>query len=252
MIKKLFLINIFLLLFFSASVSFSETLHVAAASDLQFAFKEIGVLYKQRTGNNVIFTFGSSGLLSKQIMHGAPFDIFASANKRYVEDLKNRGLIADDKYYIFCRGRLAIVVNKNSGNLPVSINDLINGSFKKIAIANPEHAPYGTAAKEALIKAGIWDDLKPRLIYGENIRQALQYIHTGDADAGIVALSLIVAADNNYLIIEESLHNAIEQSIAVLKDSRNRRLAEGFMDIVLNGTGREILKKYSFIIMGEF
>ena len=251
MIKKLFLINIFFLLFFSASVSFSETLHVAAASDLLPAFKEIGGLYKQRTGNNVIFTFGSSGLLSKQIMHGAPFDIFASANKRYIEELKNKGLIADDKYYVFCRGRIAIVVNKNSGDLPVSINDLIKGSFKKIAIANPEHAPYGAAAKEALIKAGIWDDLRQRLVFGENIRQALQYIHTGDADAGIVALSL-VAADNNYLLIDEGLHNPIEQSIAVLKDSKNRKLSEGFMDIVLNGTGREILEKYGFIIIEGF
>jgi len=247
MFKKFFLLNIFLLIFFP-SAAFSETINVAAASDLQFAFKEIGGIYKQRTGNNVMFTFGSSGLLSKQIIHGAPFDIFASANKRYVEDLKNKGLIADDKYYVFCRGRLAIVVNKNFGNLPVSINGLINGSFKKIAIAKPEHAPYGTAAKEALIKAGIWDDLKPRLVYGENIRQALQYIQTGDADAGIVALSLITAADDNYLLIDEGLHNAIEQSIAVLKDSKNRRYAEGFMDIVLNGTGREILKKYGFII----
>ena len=245
MIKKLFLINIFFLLFFSASVSFSETLHVAAASDLLPAFKEIGGLYKQRTGNNVIFTFGSSGLLSKQIMHGAPFDIFASANKRYIEELKNKGLIADDKYYVFCRGRIAIVVNKNSGDLPVSINDLIKGSFKKIAIANPEHAPYGAAAKEALIKAGIWDDLRQRLVFGENIRQALQYIHTGDADAGIVALSL-VAADNNYLLIDEGLHNPIEQSIAVLKDSKNRKFSEVFMDIVLNGTGREILEKVRF------
>lgn len=228
----------------------SETLYVAAASDLQFAFKEIGGLYKQRTGNNVIFTFGSSGLLSKQIMHGAPFDIFASANKRYIEDLKNRGLIADNKYYVFGRGRLAIVVN-NGNSRPVNINDLAKGQFKKIAIANPEHAPYGAAAKEALIKSNIWDDLKPRLIYGENIRQALQYIRTGDADAGIVALSL-VAADNNYLLIDEGLHQAIEQSIAVLKDSRNKSYAEGFVDIVLNGTGREILKKYGFVILEGF
>lgn len=228
----------------------SETLYVAAASDLQPAFKEIGGLYKQRTGNNVIFTFGSSGLLSKQIMHGAPFDIFASANKRYIEDLKNKGLIADDKYYVFCRGRLAIVAN-NGNSRPVNINDLIKGSFKKIVIANPDHAPYGAAAKEALIKSNIWDDLKPRLIYGENIRQALQYIRTGDADAGIVALSL-VAADNNYLLIDEGLHQAIEQSIAVLKDSKNKSNAEGFTDIVLNGTGREILKKYGFVIIEGF
>lgn len=231
-------------------MALSETLYVAAASDLQFAFKEIGGLYKQRTGNNVIFTFGSSGLLSKQIMHGAPFDIFASANKRYIEDLKNRGLIADNKYYVFGRGRLAIVVN-NGNSRPVNINDLAKGQFKKIAIANPEHAPYGAAAKEALIKSNIWDDLKPRLIYGENIRQALQYIRTGDADAGIVALSL-VAADNNYLLIDEGMHQAIEQSIAVLKDSKNKSNAEGFTDIVLNGTGREILKKYGFVIIEGF
>ena len=250
MFKKFITISIFLFLF-SPSMVLSETLYVAAASDLQPAFKEIGGLYKQRTGNNVIFTFGSSGLLSKQIMHGAPFDIFASANKRYIEELKNKGLIADDKYYVFCRGRIAVVVNKNSGSLPVSINDLIKGSFKKIAIANPEHAPYGAAAKEAMIKSNIWDDLKPRLIYGENIRQALQYIRTGDADAGIVALSL-VAADNNYLLIDEGLHNPIEQSIAVLMDSKKKSYAEGFMDIVLNETGREILEKYGFIIIEGF
>ena len=102
-----------------------------------------------------------------------------------------------------------------------------------------------------MIKAGIWDDLRQRLVFGENIRQALQYIHTGDADAGIVALSL-VAADNNYLLIDEGLHNPIEQSIAVLKDSKNRKFSEVFMDIVLNGTGREILEKYGFIIIEGF
>ncbi len=251
MFKKFFLLSIFLFVLPSSSES-SETIHVAAASDLQPAFKEIGNIYEQGTGNRVVFTFGSSGLLSKQIIHGAPFDIFASANKRYVEDLKNKGLIAGNKYYVFCRGRLAIVVNKNFGNLPVNINDLIKGSFKKIVIANPEHAPYGTAAKEALINAGIWDALKPRLIYGENIRQALQYIHTGDADAGIIALSLITAADDNYLLIDEGLHQAIEQSIAVLRDSKKKSYAEGFMDIVLNGTGREILRKYGFIIIEGF
>ncbi len=251
MIKKLFLINIFLLLFFSASVSSSETVHVAAASDLQPAFKEIEKIYEQKTGNRVIFTFGSSGLLSKQIMHGAPFDIFASANKRYIEELKNRGLIADDRYYVFCRGRLAIVVN-NENSIPVNINDLIKGQFKKVAIANPEHAPYGAAAREALIKAGIWDDLKPRLIYSENIRQALQYIQTGNADAGIVAVSLVITSNNDYTLVDEGLYSPIEQSITVLKDSKKIKSAEGFIDIVLNGTGREILKKYGFITMGEF
>ncbi len=250
MFKKFFLISI-ILLFISTAAASSETLHVAAASDLQFAFKEIGKIYEKETGNRVIFTFGSSGLLSKQIIHGAPFDIFASANKRYVEDLKSKGLIADNRYHVFGRGRIAIVVNKGNSR-PVNINDLIKVQFKKIAIANPEHAPYGAAAKEALIKAGIWDDLKPRLIYGENIRQALQYVKTGDADAGIVALSLVAAADNDYLLIDEGLHNAIEQSIAVLKDSKKRRLAEGFMAIVLNETGREILKKYGFLTTGEF
>src|SRR5438067_9785782 len=160
----------------AAPVTSAEPLLVAAAADLQFAFPEIGALYKQQTGRQVTFTFGSTGQLEQQIENGAPYDLFAAADVSYIEQLNSKSLILPDTRQLYAQGRIVLAVNKQSGLQVTELKQLSNPAIKQIAIANPDHAPYGAAAMQALASAGLWEQLKPKLVYGDNITQALQFI----------------------------------------------------------------------------
>ena len=225
---------------------------VAAAADLQFAFQEIGALFEEQCGCKVTFIFGSSGNLATQIENGLPADVFASANIAYVDGLKEKGLILEDTQQLYAVGRIVLAVNKDSGVQVENLRDLLKPEVKKMAIANPEHAPYGVAAMQALQSEGIWEDLKPRLVYGENVRQALQYIQTGDAQAGIVALSVADVPEVSYTLIDDSLHQPLRQSLAVLRRTGEEQLARDFIAFVNGPQGRPIMKKYGFLLPGEF
>jgi len=225
---------------------------VAAAADLQFAFSDIGALFEQQCGCKVTFMFGSSGNLAVQIENGLPADVFASANIAYVDGLREKGLILDDTQQLYAVGRIVLAVNKDSGVQVENLRDLLKPEVKRVAIANPEHAPYGVAAMQALQSEGIWEDLKARLVYGENVRQALQYIQTGDAQAGIVALSVAAVPEISYTLIDESLHQPLRQSLAVLRRTGQEQLARDFIAFVNGPQGRPIMKKYGFLLPGEF
>jgi len=225
---------------------------VAAAADLQFAFQDIGGLFEEQCGCKVTFIFGSSGNLATQIENGLPVDVFASANIAYVDGLKEKGLILEDTQQLYAVGRIVLAVNKDSGVQVENLRDLLKPEVKKIAIANPEHAPYGVAAMQALQSEGIWEDLKPRLVYGENVRQALQYIQTGDAQAGIVALSVADVPEVSYTLVDDSLHQPLRQSLAVLRRTSREQLARDFIAFVNGPQGRPIMKKYGFLLPGEF
>ncbi len=226
-------------------------LTVAAAADLQFAFTEIGALYEQQTGNKVIFSFGSTGQLAQQIENGAPFDLFAAANISFVDDLAKKNFVDPDTVVHYARGRIVLAVNRASGITATSLNDLLSDKITHIAIANPEHAPYGVAAKEALQSAGVWDQVKPKIVYGENVRQTLQFIQTGDAQVGIVSLSVANVPEITWSLIDDSLHNPLDQALAVVSSSSHKEEARKFAAFINGPLGRPIMRKYGFVLPGE-
>jgi molybdate transport system substrate-binding protein len=224
---------------------------VAAASDLTPAFEELGRAFEQTHAVKVVFSFGSSGVLAKQIENGAPMDLFASANSGFVDDLDSKGLIVPGTKAIYARGRITLWIPKDSPLKLEKIQDLTQPEVKRIAIANPEHAPYGTAAREALQKAGIWDAVQPRITYGENIRQTLQYAQTGNVDVAIVALSLSLTSDGRWILIPEELHKPLDQSLGVIKGTKHEQAAKDFATFINSPPGRIIMFKYGFILPGE-
>jgi molybdate transport system substrate-binding protein len=227
-------------------------LTVAAAADLQFAFSEIGALFEEQTGHKVTFVFGSTGQLAQQIENGAPYDLFAAANIRFVEDLAAKNLVLADTVALYARGRLALAVNKQTGLSAERLEDLLAAEIRHVAIANPEHAPYGLAAKEALQSAGLWEQVQPKLVYGENVRQTLQFIQTGDAEAGIVALSVANVPEINWVLIDDHLYNPLDQALAVVASSPHPEVARQFAAFINGPDGRPVMQKYGFVLLGEF
>lgn len=228
-----------------------EPLLVAAASDLKFAFTEIAELYTKQTGQRVTPTFGSTGQFAQQIESGAPFDLFAAADTSHLERLKAQGLIIPETQQLYARGRIVLAVNKQSGAQATTLKDLTAPTLKQIAIANPAHAPYGVAAMQALQAEGIWEQVKPKLVYGENIAQTLQYVQTGNAPVGIVALSVANVPEVSWTLIDDKLHQPLDQALAVLKSSRRVEAARAFIAFINGSQGRPIMKKYGFILPGE-
>ncbi len=192
--------------------SSGRTVRVAAASDLAKAFEEVAKEFKARTGITPDLTLGSSGLLAKQIEQGAPFYLFAAANKDFVGKVVAAGKCDGATARIYGRGR--VVVWARSGvPAPAQLADLADATrYKKIAIANPEHAPYGLAAQQALQRTGLWEQLEPRIVLGDNIQTTMLYARNGNVDVAIVALSLAVVADGGaYLPIDQGLHTPLDQ-----------------------------------------
>ena len=231
----------------------SPPLKVAAAADLALAFRDVGAAYEKESGDKVIFSFGSTGLLEKQIAEGAPFDLFAAANVSFADDAIAAGVCSAEGKLLYARGRIAVWWRKDAhGAPPRSIAELADGRFIKVAIANPAHAPYGRAAEEALEKSGVWDKVKPKLVYGENVQQTLQFAQSGNAEAAVVALSLAVVSDGDYLLVDDKLHRPIDQALVGCgKDPERRRRALAFAAFVNSAAGRAIMRRYGFLLPGE-
>jgi molybdate transport system substrate-binding protein len=221
-------------------------LTVAAAADLTPAFEELGREFEAAAKTKVVFVFGSTGMLTRQIENGAPFDLFAAANVSYVDQLDQKGLIIPDTKAIYARGRITLWTPNESPLRLQGIGDLARPEVQRIAIANPDHAPYGLAAKQALHSAGIWDRVQPKLVYGDNIRQTLQYAETGNVEVAIVALSLSIQSNGRWTLIPEELHQPIDQGLAVIKDTKNEPAARAFATFISSPQGKAIMKKYGF------
>jgi molybdate transport system substrate-binding protein len=219
---------------------------VAAASDLTAAFEEIGREFEATQNIKVVFVFGSTGMLTRQIENGAPMDLFAAANVAYVNQLEQKGLIVPDTKAIYARGRITLWTTADSPLKVETVSDLTRPEIKRVAIANPDHAPYGLAAKQALESAGVWESVKPKLVYGDNIRQTLQYAETGNVDVSIVALSLSQQSKGRWTLVPEQLHQPIDQGLAVIKSTHNEQAARAFASFVTGPRGKEILGKYGF------
>jgi molybdate transport system substrate-binding protein len=226
-------------------------LTVAAAADLQFAFTEIAEIFEQETGQSATLVFGSTGQLAQQIENGAPFDLYAAANIAFVEQLNAQGLVLEDSIALYARGRIVLAVNRESGVSAKILADLLDPSIRTVAIANPAHAPYGLAAQQALESEGVWEALQPKLVRGENVRQTLQYIQTGDAQAGIIALSIADVAEISWVLLNEDLHQPLDQALAVVANSPQPEEARSFVALINSESGRSIMRKYGFVLPGE-
>ncbi len=219
---------------------------VAAASDLSGALREISSAFEAETGVKSALSFGSTGMLARQISEGAPFDVFLSADEGYVKDLNKAGFVRPESIRVYAYGALAVVISGSSGLDVRDIGGLAHEGVKKIAIANPGHAPYGRAAVEALKKAGVWEGVKDKIVYGENVRHALQFVETGDAQAGIVAVSIANGQGVRAYPIIVSMHKPIVQTGAVLRSSKNAVAAETFLRYLSSEKGRAVLLKWGF------
>ncbi|HEY3580337.1 MAG TPA: molybdate ABC transporter substrate-binding protein [Pyrinomonadaceae bacterium] len=224
----------------------TQEITVAAASDLTDAFEELGREFYASNKIKVVFVFGSTGLLTRQIENGAPMDLFAAANVSYIDQLEQKGLIVPGTKQVYARGRITLWTTADSPLKIETVADLAKPEVKRIAIANPDHAPYGLAAQQALQSAGVWETVKPKLVYGDNIRQTLQYAETGNVDVALVALSLSQQSHGRWTLVPEQLHQPIDQALAVIKTTRNEAAARAFAGFVSGPRGREILQKYGF------
>ena len=222
-------------------------LTVAAASDLARAFTEVGAAFEDKYDCSVVFSFGSTGLLAEQIANGAPFDVFAAANESFIDDLNSEGHVVSDTIQLYAMGRIGIVTMKDRDVEATTFEDLLSSEVRIVSIANPDHAPYGLAAKQALITAGYWDVLEPKLAYGRNISDALEYVVTGNADAGIIALSL-KDDTHDFTLLDDNLHEPLRQAAAVVSASEHQELARVFISFVLSEEGQEIMNRYGFIL----
>jgi molybdate transport system substrate-binding protein len=229
----------------------AQEITIAAAADLQFAMQDIADRFQRETGKTVNLIYGSSGNFFQQLQNGAPFDIFFSANLDYAKQLEAAKLTEPGSYYQYARGKIVIWVPKDS-NLDVGsgLQVLLNPSIKKIAVANPQHAPYGQAAVAAMQKEHVYDKIQDKLVLGENISQTASFVVSGAADVGIVALALALSPNMKekarYSIIPADEYPPIEQACVILSSSKNKESAKQFLSFIKQPEIGELLRTYGF------
>jgi molybdate transport system substrate-binding protein len=225
---------------------------VAAASDLRFALEEVaGLVARERADLELAVTYGSSGQFVQQIGNGAPFDLFLSADLAYPQQLVEEGLAETGDVFSYGVGRLVLWAGEESPVDPSGgLAALADPAVRTVAIANPEHAPYGRAAVEALQGAGVWDAVEPKLVLGENVSQAADFVRSGNADAGVVALSLVLAPsvrdEGRWAEVPLELFSPLEQGGVVLTGARDPAAARAVRDVLLGEEGRAVLASYGF------
>jgi molybdate transport system substrate-binding protein len=232
------------------------TVTVAAASDLTYAMNEIAGNFEKATGCTVRLSMGSSGNFLTQIENGAPFDVFFSADVAYPKKLEAEGLAAPGSTYVYAIGKI-VLWTRNDSRVDVGkgFSALRDPAVRKIAIANPAHAPYGRAAEEALRHSGVYEALKGRLVLGENISQAAEFVESGNADAGILALSLVVSPamkdKGRAWNIPENLYAPIEQGAVAVRAAANPQGARQFLDYIKLDATVALLERYGFALAGK-
>jgi molybdate transport system substrate-binding protein len=237
--------------------AFAQEITVAAAADLSTALPEIAAKYKRQTDQEVKLTFGASGTLTTQIRNGAPFDIFFSADEEYPNQLIDAGLAEKNTLYRYAVGRLVLWV-PNDSPLDLSklgMQALLDPAVKKISIANPQHAPYGRAAEAALRHFGIYDQVASRLVLGENVSQAAQFVESGNAQAGLIALSHALApamkSKGRYWTVPLDAYPTLNQAAVVLSQSRQKEAAREFLEFARSPEVTSLLHSYGFSLPAE-
>jgi molybdate transport system substrate-binding protein len=231
----------------------AQEITVAAAADLQFVMQEVGVRFQKETGKSVKLIYGSSGNFAQQLQNGAPFDMFFSANLEYPKQLEAAGLTEPGTSYQYAIGKIVLWV-PNDSKLDVSsgLKALLNPSIKKIAVANPQHAPYGKAAVAAMQKENVYEQVKDKFVLGENISQTGLFVVSGSADVGIVALSLALSPEmkdkGRYSEVPSTDYPPIEQACVTMRSSKNKALAQQFLKFIQSSPIKEVFEKYGFAI----
>ncbi len=240
-------------LLFAASAH-AEKITVAAAADLKFAMDEIVITYKlAHADDEVDVIYGSSGKFHTQIQQGAPYDLYFSADIGFPRELAKAGFAASDvKPYAF--GRI-VLWSATMDATKMTLASLTDPKITRIAIANPKHAPYGKRAEEALRTSGLWEKVEPKLVYGENIAHTAQFVQTGNAQVGIIALALAVnpelASKGGYWLIPDNLHAPLEQGFIITKRAEGNAAAKRFADYMASKAARAVMTRYGFVLPGE-
>lgn len=228
-----------------------EPLLVFAAADLGPAFAQIVPQFERKTRADVTLVLGSTGMLAQQIRNGAPADVFFAANESFIKDLAAENLTLRQTHALYARGRIAMV-SLRSGNIRIDdLTDLADARIRRIAIANPQHAPYGLAARQALEAAGLWTTLEPKLVFGENVQQAVQFVRSGSAEAGLVARSVADTSDLRWKLVDAALHAPLDQMAVVLARTRQPAAAMSFIEFVNGTQGRFVMRTFGFLLPGE-
>ena len=246
---------IFICLFVAGQAAHAgEKITIAAAADLKFALDEVVALFgRLHPADRVETIYGSSGKFQTQIRQGAPFDLYFSADIAYPRALKEEGF-AGSEVQPYAVGRIVLwSPSRDAGKLTIA--DLADPPMRKIAIANPKHAPYGKRAEEALKASGVWEKVEGKLVYGENVAQAAQFVQTGNAQAGIVALSLALSPElakrGGYALISDKLHQPLEQGFIITRRAAGNPLALAFARFMSGSEARAIMSRYGFVLPGK-
>src|SRR3954452_15051578 len=243
----------FLLILIVTVPSQAQEVTIAAAADLRSAFDEISSAFQTETSLHVKVVYGSSGNLFQQIQNGAPFDLFFSANSAYPKALEAANLTVPESYYEYARGHIVLLTSVTSAwDLQQGLKVLLEPSIKRIAIADPGHAPYGQAEVAALKSQGIYDQVSRKIVVGENVAQAASFVTSGAADIGIVAKSLAVLpsarARIRFVEIPANQHPPIQQACVLLKSSAEQEAARRFLTYIQGPEASKILQQYGFVV----
>src|SRR5271157_3984209 len=219
--------------------------NVAVSANFTEPAKEIAALFKRKTGNEAILSFGASGPFLAQITHDAPFQVFLSADQERPKAAIDAGLAVPESVFTYAIGRLMLwskVVDVTKGD-----EALKAGAFAKISVANPNAAPYGTAAIEAMKALGVYDDLKGKIVQGNSIAQAFQFVDTRNAEVGFVALSqLFGVTDGTRWEVPQNLYSPIRQGAVLLKKGENDEASKSFLEFLKGPEARAIIEKFGY------
>ena len=247
---------IVLLVVATSVIASAQEITVAAASDLQFAMQDVVAHFQQSSGKKVNVTYGSSGNFFQQLQNGAPFDMFFSANLDFPKKLEHASLTEPGSYYQYAKGKIVVWTrNESKLNIDAGLKAFLTPDIQKIAIANPQHAPYGQAAVAAMQKEDVYDKVKDKLVLGENISQTASFVVSGAADAGVVALSLAVSPNmktkGHYIEIPAGEYPPIEQACVIMSSSKSKDTAKQFLDYFKSSETASILATYGFDVQGR-
>lgn len=234
--------SLFFALFFLAAQPIparAAEILAAAAASLAPLKGDLASEFRRASGHQVRFVFHASGMLAHQIVNGAPYDVYLSANERYVEQLLDSGHLLPETLRVYALGRLGLWSPEGRVR---ALEDLTAPAVRRIAIANPAHAPYGVAARQALERHGLWERLKPKIVLGENVRQAFQYADSGNVDAAVTAWTFV--ARRGALLLPAGWHEPIRQAGAVVSRSKHRSAAEAFLEFLTSEEGRRVLERH--------
>jgi len=223
-----------------------QTVTIAAAANLSDVCQTLGSQFEKETGIHPVFSFGSTAQLTQQIENGAPFDLFLAADAEHPRKLDTEYLLLPDSRVVYATGVLVLWIPSGSHAKIERLGDLVSGDVKVIALAKPELAPYGQAAVETLTKLGLWDHVKEKVVYADNISMAKQYGTSGNADAVFTAWSLVLTESGRTIPVDETLHRPISQELGVIAKSANLPAARSFAAFLTKGKGRDILASHGY------